>query len=410
MSVIPITCDNCGAKYKLPPTFKGAQAKCQKCGSVIDVAKQRATAGDDAASPAAAAKPATARPAAAAKPAVDRSKARPAAAGGRKSAAEPASPKAERPASGGSSRSRRGKKDDDGEETPRRGREKKKDNMPMILGGVGLVAIVIVVAVVMMNKDDKKADETANKPTNTADATANDATANDATASKAGETKQPQAPKTPAATDTPDEGSQPAVGGTPDDGKKPEATTPEATTPAAATPVEPPPAPIDDDPNVKKERWQKQKNPPQSMSEVKTAIELFGEVKWPSSIDAAKKAEIMSLVENLDKDGGLPSIRAKASLVKEGYAGLFGILEALSKLDYRQTSDGAFGFELNKAIEEITGGLNAGYAAVQADEQMHPAKAYWNTQTVNAWMRTFAKWPDEAALTANKRSRASKDK
>ena len=59
MTVIPITCDNCGAKYKLPPTFKGSQAKCQKCGSVIDVAKQReaAEAGGDA-KPAAAAKPA----------------------------------------------------------------------------------------------------------------------------------------------------------------------------------------------------------------------------------------------------------------------------------------------------------------------------------------------------------------
>ena len=34
MSVIPITCDNCGAKYKLPPTFKGSQAKCQKCGTI----------------------------------------------------------------------------------------------------------------------------------------------------------------------------------------------------------------------------------------------------------------------------------------------------------------------------------------------------------------------------------------
>ena len=44
MTVIPITCDNCGAKYKLPPTFKGSQAKCQKCGSVIDVAKQREAA------------------------------------------------------------------------------------------------------------------------------------------------------------------------------------------------------------------------------------------------------------------------------------------------------------------------------------------------------------------------------
>ena len=84
MTVIPITCDNCGAKYKLPPTFKGSQAKCQKCGSVIDVAKQReaAEAGGDA-KPAAAAKPA-----AKARPAVDRSKGRAAGASARKAAAD----------------------------------------------------------------------------------------------------------------------------------------------------------------------------------------------------------------------------------------------------------------------------------------------------------------------------------
>ncbi|MGB3966925.1 MAG: MJ0042-type zinc finger domain-containing protein, partial [Planctomycetota bacterium] len=69
MTALSITCDNCGAKYKLPESFTGAQAKCQKCGSVIDVQKQRAATGAAAATPAAAAKPA-----AAARPAIDRSK------------------------------------------------------------------------------------------------------------------------------------------------------------------------------------------------------------------------------------------------------------------------------------------------------------------------------------------------
>ena len=55
MPVIPIVCVNCGAKYKLPPTFKGTQAKCPKCSSIIDVAKQLAEAGNgDSAKPAAA--------------------------------------------------------------------------------------------------------------------------------------------------------------------------------------------------------------------------------------------------------------------------------------------------------------------------------------------------------------------
>ena len=398
MSVIPITCDNCGAKYKLPPTFKGAQAKCQKCGSVIDVAKQRATAGDDA-SPAAAAKPAAARPAAAAKPAVDRSKSRPAASSRKAAAAEPA---AEKPSRASSSRSRRGKQDDDGDDTKRRGRDKKSNNMPMILGGVGLLAIVIVVAVVMMKKDDKSGTETA-QGNNAANSTASSAKPADANANKVGD----EGAK-PADAGTPDAGTPAA--GTPDEMPKPDAKPAESKAPEApAKPAAvPDPAPADEDPTAKKERWQKQKNPPQSMSEVQTALELYGEVQWPASIDATKKAEILELVQDLDKTGGIRSIRAKASLVKEGYAGMFGLLECLIKLDYRQADDGAFGFEINKAIEDITGGLNAGYAAVQADENMHPAKALWNTKTVKAWMDTLAKWPDEAAFLANKVERAKK--
>ncbi|MFN9758232.1 MAG: TIGR00266 family protein, partial [Planctomycetota bacterium] len=62
MTVYQIACDNCGAKYKLPETFAGKQAKCQKCGSVIEVQKQREAASAAAAAPAA-------KPAAAARPA-----------------------------------------------------------------------------------------------------------------------------------------------------------------------------------------------------------------------------------------------------------------------------------------------------------------------------------------------------
>ena len=94
---------------------------------------------------------------------------------------------------------------------------------------------------------------------------------------------------------------------------------------------------------------------------------------------------------------------------RQGYAGLFAILERLHGLDYRNADDAAFGFELNKMIEEITGGLNARYAAVQAGEDVHPAKAQWNTKTVKAWMSTFAKWPDEAAFKKAKKDRAKKN-
>lgn len=394
MSVIPITCDNCGAKYKLPPTFKGTQAKCQKCGSVIDVQKQReaASAGD---SPAAAAKPAQARPASGAKPAVDRSK--------RRASATTTS----KPARASDSRSRRGAKDDEDGDSPRRGREQKKDNKPMIFAGLGLVIVVIVVAIMMSGGDEKK-------PTEEASTNATDANANKADTNTAG-TKD--AAGSPEATKPADETAADETKPAGDGAKAPNeaatdaaAKSPDASASGAAAEVETPPAPPIEPaiPGAKKEPWMKQRNPPQTMSQVKSAAEMYGEVLWPDSIDATEKAEIMEIVDDLDVSGGIRSIRAKAKLVKAGYGGLFGILEALQKLDYRQASDAAFGFELNKALEDITGGLNARYAAVQADEQLHPAKALWNTKTVKAWMATFAKWPDAAAFKKAKTARAKK--
>ena len=396
MSVIPITCDNCGAKYKLPPTFKGTQAKCQKCGSVIDVQKQReaASAGD---SPAAAAKPAQARPASGAKPAVDRSK--------RRASATTTS----KPARASGSRSRRGAKDDEDGDSPRRGREQKKDNKPMIFAGVGLVIIIIAIpiAIMMSGGDEEKSTEEAS--TNATDANANKADTNTAGTKDAADSPEATKPADETAADE----TKPAGDGA----KAPNeaatdaaAKSPDASASGAAADVQTPPAPPIEPsiPGAKKEPWMKQRNPPQTMSQVKSAAEMYGEVLWPDSIDATEKAEIMEIVDDLDVSGGIRSIRAKAKLVKAGYPGLFGILEALQKLDYRQASDAAFGFELNKALEDITGGLNARYAAVQADEQLHPAKALWNTKTVKAWMATFAKWPDAAAFKKAKTARAKK--
>lgn len=411
MTVIPITCDNCGAKYKLPPTFKGSQAKCQKCGSVIDVAKQRESAGDGDASPAAGAKPAKARPAAAAKPAVDRSKSRAKPATGGRKAAAAAKDDGGKPARASSSRSRRGAKDDDdGGDSPRRGREKKKDNTPMILGGVGLVAILVVVAVLMMKGDDKKdsnenaeANKTAKADPNVeggAEGGAKAATAADANANS-GDTLKPADAGDPAAT-----GDKPGDAKKPDEMPAPDAGKPEATKPADAGA----PMPSDLDPTRKKERWEKQRNPARTMGDVRSAADQYGEVQWPDSIDAATKTEVMGLVENLDPLGGISSTRAKNKLVKMGYPGLFGILERLRTLDYTQPDDGLYGFELNKALENMTGGMTASYQPVQAGEEMHPAKAQWNTKNVGAWMKAFKGWPDAAAFKKAKIARAKKNK
>ena len=380
MSVIPIVCVNCGAKYKLPPTFKGTQAKCQKCGSIIDVAKQLAEAKDgDSAKPAAAAKPA-----AKARPAKDRSKV---GGGARKTAAtKTAAAKPARPARGRGRARDRG----DNEDTPRRARDaKKKDNTPLILSGVGLLLVIALGGFFLMSGgEEKTTDEQAN----------NSAAAQAAPAPESVET--PTAPEEPPAEEA-------AKAETPDAAPASEQPEPSEEQPADEAPAPKADAvPMPDGPT---ERWMKMKGLWQTLADYKTPAELYGDVKWPESIDDAEKAAIMSIAEDLDKYGGRPHIRAKSKLVEKGYAGLFGILERLHSIDYRDADDAAFGFELNKMIEQISGGLNAGYAAIQAGEDVHPAKTHFNTKTVKAWMDQFARWPDEATFKKSKKERAKRN-
>ena len=37
MSLTPVECANCGAKYRLPESFKADKAKCKKCGGVVEI-------------------------------------------------------------------------------------------------------------------------------------------------------------------------------------------------------------------------------------------------------------------------------------------------------------------------------------------------------------------------------------
>jgi hypothetical protein len=397
MTVLQITCDNCGAKYKLPETFKGAQAKCQKCGSVIDVAAQRAAAGGSA--------PAAEKPAAAAKPAVDRSKVAPASARSTAKAAD------EKPARSGA-RSRRGQKDEGGDEggaSGRRDRNQKKDQTPMILGGVGVLVLVVVGVIFLTKGGDKPAGapETSTAAQKSADTPPTNAAASNPAPEKPAEQPAASTPSKPA--------EQPAA--TP--AAPPQATPSQAVaTPAPSQPAagEPTPAasssepPAPEIPGQKKEPWENMRNPPSSMADVKRASERYGNVPWPAVATDAKKAELLGIVADIDPEGGQPTIRAKRKLAEEGYLGFFAIVEKLRGLDYTQVNEARLGFELNKVIEEITNGLNARYAPVGAGETLTPAKAEWNTRTVEAWLRVLAGFPDEESFRKNKASRASQDK
>ncbi|MBL8729277.1 MAG: hypothetical protein JNM25_12645 [Planctomycetes bacterium] len=389
MTVLPITCDNCGAKYKLPPTFTGNQAKCQKCGSVIDVARQRAGAGGGDAP--AAAKPASAKPAAAARPAVDRSK---------PAAKEPAKPAATaRPARGTRASTRTANADDAGGDdgAPRHGgreRPAKKSNaMPLILSGVGLVGIVVALVIVFGGGDKPKTDATA-KVDQPAPAVA-------------AESPKPAEPVKPA---EPAKAPDPLAPATAKPAN-PEPAAPEPARPAApvAAPAEastPPPPAEPEDPTREKRPWEKLRNPPQSMDQV-TDPKSYPEPTWPADIDDAKKAELRSLAEDA-ADTGIRAIRARKSLAQAGYGAMFAIVERLRLLNYMSTEDSMTAYALNKVMEEITGGLNARFEPVEASETLVPAKAEWNTQSVKGWLGLLAKYQDEETFKKDRAERLKK--
>jgi hypothetical protein len=403
MTVLSITCDNCGAKYKLPETFTGSQAKCQKCGSVIDVAKQRAAAS----TPPTAAKPAAAKPAAAARPAVDRSKSEPKPAVERP--ARPARAERSKEAAGGEAKAedgkgRRGARGERGERPA-----KKSSAMPLLLGSVGLVAAVVVVVVMMMRGDDPKKDETAkadgaamaaqkpaDKPAeNTAEKPAEKPaeTPTEKPADAAGTAAPAAKPDAPAA-----EKPAAAPAATPEAGKPADASTPPAETPPA-------------DPSRPKQAYETIKGIA-SMADV-TDPKTYPEVVWPASIDDTMKAQIRSLCDDV-KNGGRPGIKAKPKLLELGHSALFGIVEALRTIDYKSESGNEHAFEFHKLLEEMTAGMGTGFAQVAVGEEIDPRKAEFNTRTVKAWRNMLDKFPDEESfkkeISAKKKKQAEADK
>lgn len=144
--------------------------------------------------------------------------------------------------------------------------------------------------------------------------------------------------------------------------------------------------------------WQHQRNPPETLAEVRPAAERCPPISWPASIDEPTRIRVLAQVADLSPDGGIRHIRAIQKLDRAGYPALFGIVERLRSIDYRDPMQAQFGFELNKLLEGITAGLNARYAPVVAGERIAPAKAEWNTRTVHAWATVLERWPDADAF------------
>jgi hypothetical protein len=377
MSTLPITCDNCGAKYKLPESFAGSHAKCQKCGSVIDVQKQRGGTGAPAAAKPAAARPAAARPATE-KPAAARSTA-PARAG--------------RASKGGDEAPARGRR-----ERGERGEPKKGNMTPVLLGVAALAAIGAGAFFLLRDGGQPPAD------------TNQQASAN-ASAKPAEKPAEKPAAK-PAEKPAEYHAAAPAV--PPADAQAAKPADPAGTPPAkpsdagAAKPADANASAPDvaDDPSQPKRPWQKMRNPPASLDQV-TDPKSYGEVPWPASVDDAKKQEIRGLAEDV-AGGGRAGIRARGKLLELDYPAMFGIVEKLRTIDYRSAEESMVAFELNKLLEEITFELNARFEPVEISETIPPAKAEWNTRTVKAWIDLMGSFQDEAKFKEGRAARKKK--
>ena len=140
MAHLPVQCQNCGARYKIPDSFKSDKAKCKACGNMIDVAAARAGGEADEA-PKAAAKPRAASTGGTRKPRASKR---------RRGEAEAPKAKAAPAENGPLTRRRRGPhgaEDHAHDEDGNRVRyEKKKDNTPMI-AGIVIVAMLVVAGV-----------------------------------------------------------------------------------------------------------------------------------------------------------------------------------------------------------------------------------------------------------------------
>ncbi len=365
MSAIQIVCTNCGAKYRIPDTFKGTQAKCKSCGATIDVAAQVEAAGQPEAP---ATKPVAATPAAA-KPA----RARPAAArAGRKTDdSDDGGPEHRRArGAGGARSSRRSGRDSSGGGRPRRGGrrrggeeaeggEEKKGNTGLLIGGgIGLLAVLVVVLVFVLGGGDD--------PTTEQTASGNQAAGRQAGAPADQTEGEGQGGDTAAAeADASGEGGEVEEAAAPEPEKKPE--------PKPAARVELTRATIF--------------NP-------RTELEPL---EWPAYMTDEEKAEVTELVEAV-KNGGIWGTRAKPKLEKLGHRSLVGIINALRELDYTDSFQSMKAYEFNRLLQDMTAGNNFGFRTVNIGETVPLDVAHWNARIVREWQKRSRQWDTAEAF------------
>ncbi len=368
-------CASCGARFKIPETFKGSSAPCKKCDGVIKIGPAQPAAAAAPAAPAARSAPAPAPKVAAARPSV-RTAAddetvidRPA----RSSRVEARSGSSRRPARGAAPPARKGRRGSDGD-------DKKKSPMVLVGAVAGGLVLIGVVGFMLMNGDDApKVDPTvsANSGTNAATSGTSEAAAPVAGTESAGAPKsapEPSTSKDGALANAKTEAPTPA---------------PEAGTPEAA-PAETP-------------------NPDGEVdAEVHSKFEFTAVEKAPGTTDA-EWTELTALAEKL-KDSGAPRKRALKKLIPFGLKAVPICINSLNGLDLTDANQWVTGYEIAVFIQnDLTaetilipyhGDFSSETAEINRNHKVLTSiLTYWNAQSSdpNRWEALVAKYEEKKA-------------
>jgi hypothetical protein len=346
MSNLPAQCQNCGAKYKIPETFKGSKAKCKACGGVIDVEAARttaATAGGGAPQPQAIA------------------------GAPRRSASARRKAPAEDVAGGKPDKGRRRRGEDQeggGGRRSREKKEKKKDKSPLILGGV-IVAMAGVAAALWFAFPGE-----------------------DATQETTAQTQ----------VDPRDVGQAPAM--TEPEPAKAEDASANKSDPVATPPARKLPAP---------EQFAADIKAMHESEGAMIPVRLLEALPRPDGLSDERAAEITSLLDDMREDGGIASIRAPGSLSELGFRVVPLSLNRMLELDYATAAGNIYASKLAEMIYGITD-FNLATFYFPLSTQVDVAQAIENCNRVRSLrIQTQRFWSSEAGIASYKKEYPDKD-
>jgi hypothetical protein len=115
-------------------------------------------------------------------------------------------------------------------------------------------------------------------------------------------------------------------------------------------------------------------------------------VPWPKYVTDAERREVEGLLDDVGR-GGVAAIKAKTRLRELGHKSLAGIINRLRKVNYTDSVETFYAYELNKLIEGMTILINANFQPVAPGQEVDLRIAHWNAMTVKPWIRFLERYP-----------------